>query len=371
MAKGSVPPPPEATGSVGEFYRWLARHECLEEFGLAIWKHLVFSRYPAEFSVEALCGAFPGAQRLRESFLPVFSLSRPGGPDGRRLDGWFVILPTESPNIFSLTTLSDSDYWLRVVVPFVRSRYPRLAPLHLMQSDLRRGLDVLQHALPAGRALKVIRAAAKERIVVDGVEGHRIRRERSSVIYTNETLEGAFQLARERGQRFRRLMVDLETTEHGEKIARVRVSNEGWVAWTILLEAPSAALEHGLISGAARRLELFRNRGREERDYKPAEPLQIAFEVRLFDDRRLVRAFGKLMLGYPRAVKALLHQNPYYHMSLSDEGDGSAFDLWILNPQRILVVPRLRASEAAINRLVSYIVENFREGQVEAYRGDD
>lgn len=369
MAKVIAPPPQTATVRPEELYRWLTMHQHLDP-DLAVWTFLVFSRRTAEVSVEAICGPHPGAQRLRDGPLPVFSVSG-GGPATERPDGWFVVVPTDLPQVFRLIALARSNSWTQTIVPFVRSRYPLLAPLHLTHADLQRGLTDLEHSLLPGQSLRVVRASAIEQIVVDHGQSRRVRRNRSSVIYTDETLDGAFRTAYERGQRFRRLMLDLETADRSRRIARLRLSTEGWFAWSPLVNELPAILESGLLTGAAERLELFRHRGREERDYKPADPLQIRFEVQLFEDRRVTNAFGRLMLAYPRAVKALLHQNPYYHMSVSDEGDGSAFDLWILNPQRLLVIPRLRASEAAINRLVNYIVENFRDGLVTAYRDDE
>jgi len=145
------------------------------------------------------------------------------------------------------------------------------------------------------------------------------------------------------------------------------LSKDGWTAWDSLRGRLDVSLERVLVDRTSERLNLFRNRGLVTRNYAPDVPLAIEFEVAVFDDRRVLRSFGALMFKYPRSTKALLHQNPYYHMSLSDQGDGSAFDLWVLSPRRVLVVPRLRASEPALSRLVNYIVENFRDARVSNY----
>ncbi len=360
---------PKDIESEEQLYAWLRGLADLN--GEHIWTYLLFSRAPLETWLEDPRGTLSLAKREPYRF-PVFSLSRrPVGLHGRQLSGWFAMIPAGHSRIYKLVTVASREYWHRIILPFVRGGYPRLAPIYLMQRELQDGLKALSDALPPNHRINLVRASSKERITARSrtTQGSR-RRYRSNVTYTQEALETAFQLAHERGQWFRSLTVDVEKVTPEGIVAVVSgftLSKDGWTAWDSLRGRLDVSLERVLVDRTSERLNLFRNRGLVTRNYAPDVPLAIEFEVAVFDDRRVLRSFGALMFKYPRSTKALLHQNPYYHMSLSDQGDGSAFDLWVLSPRRVLVVPRLRASEPALSRLVNYIVENFRDARVSNY----
>ena len=65
--------------------------------------------------------------------------------------------------------------------------------------------------------------------------------------------------------------------------------------------------------------------------------------------------------GYPDLG---CHGNPYIHMSVADYTDGSSYDLWVVNPKRIVIVPQIRATEGSLSRLTNHIFEQFKEGEI-------
>jgi hypothetical protein len=50
---------------------------------------------------------------------------------------------------------------------------------------------------------------------------------------------------------------------------------------------------------------------------------------------------------------------------------GSAADLWVLKNDEILLVPQIKASEAALKKVVNYIFEEWREGSVSSPTPND
>jgi hypothetical protein len=56
-------------------------------------------------------------------------------------------------------------------------------------------------------------------------------------------------------------------------------------------------------------------------------------------------------------------------MSIVDHRDGSAYELWVLSAEKILLLPQLRATYASINRLVNQILNNFKDGVVADHEG--
>jgi hypothetical protein len=66
-------------------------------------------------------------------------------------------------------------------------------------------------------------------------------------------------------------------------------------------------------------------------------------------------------------MRAVMHGNPHAHVHMTDLFDGSSFDVWAVSPQRVVLIPGLKASEAAFERFIHYIFDVFREGQIATY----
>ena len=91
-------------------------------------------------------------------------------------------------------------------------------------------------------------------------------------------------------------------------------------------------------------------------------------QIRKYDDR--LKGWWtntELLRKYPHSMHSVQHGNPYVHVQISDVYDGSAFDVWAVSNQSIVLVPRLKATEAAFQRLIHYVFDRFREGEVREY----
>lgn len=87
----------------------------------------------------------------------------------------------------------------------------------------------------------------------------------------------------------------------------------------------------------------------------------------VFEKLDTVQNFVHILSKYPNSMHAVVHGNPYAHVKLTDIFDGSSFDIWAISPSRIALMPGLKATEAAFERLVHYIFDKFREGQIANY----
>jgi hypothetical protein len=105
-----------------------------------------------------------------------------------------------------------------------------------------------------------------------------------------------------------------------------------------------------LAAAAAARRRLLSGRQRELN--QPAPP---AISVRLAD-RRLADAAstGRVLsavAAQPQTGVAVLHRNPYLHLIVTDDLDGSNFDVFVTSADAIDVLPGYRASLGALTRL--------------------
>jgi hypothetical protein len=109
-------------------------------------------------------------------------------------------------------------------------------------------------------------------------------------------------------------------------------------------------------------IKLYSHRGLRENHYKPARPIAIEYEDDVFGQDGQLAIIKRLIEQFPQSSKAFYHSNPYFHASIADYRDSSSYDIFISDPKRILVIPQIRTSVEALERFVSYIFYEFREG---------
>ena len=119
-----------------------------------------------------------------------------------------------------------------------------------------------------------------------------------------------------------------------------------------------------LAAATSRNSELFEHR---ERDLAKdlLKPLDIVYDRDVFtsaeDNLRLIRALANV----DRSGLAVLHKNPYLHVSFLDFYDGATFDIFATGSNRISIIPGYRSSVHALSRITEQIFKDFQEGSIE------
>jgi len=118
---------------------------------------------------------------------------------------------------------------------------------------------------------------------------------------------------------------------------------------------------------AAERTQVFRGRGRGRSFTRPVRPIVIAYPDPVFADS----AQNEELVSQLRALRdtsvSVFHGNPYLHACVVDYLDGSSFDVWVVDADRITIVPGARATTASLGRLSSHLTEEFREGELREF----
>lgn len=283
-----------------------------------------------------------------------------GRSPSRRVRLPFAVLDAGKPNMFVAIAVCVGEDW-QALVRFLDARYPQLVPVYLSQRELIGSIKTLRLNTPE-LDLRVREMSATEKIETEAG-----KRKRSVREWTDEALDHLLTDVEDRRQvinslRFafhRRIndKVDVIPTLSCKvtRKAIVEISGSFDVAWNTVIA--------DVVSAGAAKLKFFSQRGLRERNYS-ASPLAIHFKRQVFDDLAEVRRFVDVMRKYPHSAYAVEHGNPYAHLQLSDRYDGSSFELWAVTSDEILVLPRLRATEGAVERLIHYIYDEFREGEV-------
>src|SRR3546814_15540629 len=68
----------------------------------------------------------------------------------------------------------------------------------------------------------------------------------------------------------------------------------------------------------------------------------------------------RLLADEHRLAVAVVHRNPYLHLSVTDYGDGSNFDVFVTAPDEISVHPGFRSSVGALNFVLQCLTEGMQ-----------
>jgi hypothetical protein len=113
-----------------------------------------------------------------------------------------------------------------------------------------------------------------------------------------------------------------------------------------------------LALAAARRRELLSDRQRRINE-PPKQPIQIRLPAPIFTDPG---ATGEVitMLDQIRELSyAVVHRNPYLHVVVTDNTDGSNYDLFVTQSDAIEIHPGFRASLGSLSRLAQDLGDYF------------
>lgn len=307
--------------------------------------------------------------RLLNPEAAVFRVElEPSGEKGKEIRGVFAILPGDHPNFHRIVTISYSNFWNRAIRKIVRKSYPEAMPVFFKQNEIRDVLRKFESTLGPRSRIRVSEVTMKRKSGRDSTISKRFETDR---LWTELSIEQVFELARERNQWFTSIQIQIqqipERSTQFRTIATGRIYKYGELNYDYLHREVNLSLVSNLEGYASDRLTLLQGRGIRDRGYRHGLPIEIMYDRNIFEKKEEIQRFASVISDYPNSTKAVFHSNPYYHASVADFLDGSSFEVWILSPQRVLIVPQAKASERAFERLIGHIFFEFREGEINEY----
>jgi hypothetical protein len=121
----------------------------------------------------------------------------------------------------------------------------------------------------------------------------------------------------------------------------------------------------GMFESVVNSRKLYLDRGATSSPTGAPRPLQIIYDDQLFHDKAQNKRLVHVLKKMTDCGVSVFHGNPYLHASLLDYGTGSSFTIWITDSNAIRIIPELKASPGAFQRLCNYITEHFAEGRIE------
>lgn len=267
-----------------------------------------------------------------------------------------------STRVQAVVAICKSHEW-RALCRYTSGMYPELVPVLLSQSDLFRAVQRLRTL--TDHSIRVRSFSARESL------SSAMGKQRKSVReWTDEELDEALLVIQERRQIITSIEVDLYPKvgkySHVWPRATCNIRKNGEIEVTGKFRLAFDAVAEHVAKVGERKLQFFSKRGLRESRYAP-RPLVIKYPYPVFEKVQIVRELVERLAEYPHSMHAVTHGNPYAHVKLTDLFDWSSFHVWAIPPQQIALIPGLKASEAAVERLIHYIFDVFKEGQVAEY----
>lgn len=292
----------------------------------------------------------------------LFAYHRRYGLEKRRsVRGQFIVAQTAHDFIHLVLCVAGSRFWRHGVLHIIESLYPRAALPFLTQKEMHQILRHVQKAIQP-RALRVLEFSSKKRLPSTARKRFQSVRE-----WTDEDLDQVFAEAKEQNVWFRSVAFGLIAKRDGRVAltgTRAILSKYGYFSCNQEFDLFQATISRDLVEFGSSRLKFFSGRERLTTSKHAPRPLQINYERPVFRSPDELRRLVEAMRRFRHGTCTVLHANPYVHLSLVDNRDYSSADIWVLSQDQILVVPQLRASAAALKRIVNHIFENFREGEI-------
>jgi hypothetical protein len=166
------------------------------------------------------------------------------------------------------------------------------------------------------------------------------------------------------------LEIIAEAERHGAAVRTMHL-HVGDVVDVAIRRSAGATFVHGdfdvfedsvlnrLALAAHNRRELMRDRERVVNE-PPKRPIQIRLANATFHDAQATgEVLKELEVAAHHVSYAVLHRNPYLHVALTDETDGSNYDLFITRPDTIELHPGYRASLGSLTRISQALGDRF------------
>lgn len=270
---------------------------------------------------------------------------------------FFTYSNTGYPDIHVAVTLENTDFFHKHLLATISGLYPLAMMTFLTHKKFRNLIAQFQESNNLSEVL--IKKASHRFRVPEENNNDRII---SSISWLGMEFREAFNYIYEQNGWFQSLQFQAKRNNYA--LADISLTRQGVLKTDGMFEQVFNSFIIPTCKTLHENTVIFGNRSRRDNKTLSVKPLAINFESEQFSDVSENAKFIKAMRGFKTASVSVLHGNPYLHLSITDYYDGSNFEVWVLNPKQIFIVPQLKGSVYAIKRLVNHIFDTYAEGEV-------
>lgn len=283
----------------------------------------------------------------------------------KTLEGKALLLRVEE-DFFIVVSIESLTIFKSVVLQFLSHYYIELSRAYLDSQNLRSLLNHLKEesngTIISNRIIAYERKPRQEYITL----------KKSAIIYTKEDYNDSFEEAIDKDQFIDKIDFILIRTKDKKReiVFNGHLSREGIfrVDNNFSLFYESIIQRYKDISKTI--FNLFKNRERKKEEKFEVKPLEINYSKNIFEDKGNNYRFINMLKAMHHISLSCYHCNPYISLSVLDYLDGSSLDIWVLDPQKIILIPQTKCTSNFLSRFVKHIFENFREGLIKEFGGE-
>jgi len=273
---------------------------------------------------------------------------------------FFIIQDDQYADSFVVFTIESGDFYRRALFPFIQSIYPIAIMTFITHKKLRRLLD---NFVVSNNQSELLITRASQRLRFQ--ENHKGRRVMPVVSWPSMSVEEAFHWVYDHNGWFE--SISIEVSKNCRVLSNFTFTRQGVLRTNALVGELFDSFIKPICKIIHENIEFFSHRSRLDRMDLSTRPIVIEFDEDQFseisENQRLIQSMRRMKTS----SISVLHGNPYVHLTILDYIDGSAFDLWVLDQQKIVLVPQLKVSVAAIKRLVNHVFDDYAEGNLINY----
>jgi hypothetical protein len=259
--------------------------------------------------------------------------------------------------VWVLITHSGRIFEQHLLEPFLSSVRPRCTR-PILQTDQIRSLINKVEALPETRELRVRQVGSRAKIKSKGAS----KVLESDRRWTDLSVEEAFGELRSEGHWITDATVQFRYLSIPN--ASIKITRYGKLAFRKIAGAAfSSCVSTGALL-ARKTYEFLHGRARSKNTGYQIRPFNIEFGIPIFDSRQQIHLLQSALRKIPSVTCTTLHGNPYFHAVMVDYYDGSSYEVLVINPNHLTVIPQGRSTVSALQRLCAAVFYGFREGDL-------
>ena len=323
----------------------------IEETEVDVLKHLNqnlqkdFSYFKFDFSVKEII--------RHDGFIlyKLFLVKIPCNPDNDMLKGEFFLIKDVLRKIYFIISPNSKNYLDKAIHSFMEIYfYNRISRVYLTSKEIFQILDLLEKHL-------------KKQILTKWCTGKRLFSDRPDTIsrWGDELISfrECFDIANKEKMSINWIRVVSYDEQKNRKL-KMDISRECNISSNLSNIDEIYGLLNVVIQKGEKDLELLKNK--EIKEDRPATPIVLEYKQGILQDTEIKTKLIEKIEEYGKCNYSVIHGgNPHIYMYIKDSIDSSSFSIRSIGADKILVIPQLKSTYAALMRFIHFLTENFTE----------
>lgn len=271
----------------------------------------------------------------------------------RDVEGYFIIKRIGDKNFYIIFTLEKKDFIERILFNLFESFYSNISRLFITSSEIKSMLDYISESMGG----KII---VKELIAQKNIKSKNKDTE-TIITYTDKEYEIAFEEAFNEDRWVDKVSFEVKFEKNNYNSFKAFLSRDTLIKCNNYLNEFIQLVIRKLVIIYNKNQKIFDKKARKDNHGK-IKPIAIKYQDRIFKGRVYNQEIIEVISNFPKSSFTLYHGNPYLHLSLVDYIDGSSYEIWIIDEEKLIIIPQIKASFNSLSRLCEHISRDFLEG---------